>query len=56
MILIDRMFGTFRPGEAAVVGQEERKRLLISQQLMFPLRPLMAMVKGNPDKSASTAG
>src|SRR5882757_8787600 len=40
LILCDRMFGTFREGEAEVVGQDERKRLLIRQQFMFPLRPL----------------
>jgi sterol desaturase/sphingolipid hydroxylase (fatty acid hydroxylase superfamily) len=56
LILIDRLFGTFREGEAAVVGQDERKRLAISQQFLFPLRPLMAMLKGNADKSASTSG
>jgi sterol desaturase/sphingolipid hydroxylase (fatty acid hydroxylase superfamily) len=56
LILIDRMFGTFRPGEAAIVGQEERKRLSISQQFMFPLRPVIAMIKGNPDKRASASG
>jgi hypothetical protein len=56
MILIDRMFGTFRAGEAAVVGQDERKRLLISQQFLFPLRPLLAMIKGNRGTSASASG
>jgi len=56
LILIDRMFGTFSPGEAAIVGQEERKRLSISQQFMFPLRPVIAMIKGNPDKRASASG
>jgi sterol desaturase/sphingolipid hydroxylase (fatty acid hydroxylase superfamily) len=56
MILIDRMFGTFRAGEAEVVGQDERKRLRISQQFMFPLRPLLAMIKGNRGTSASASG
>jgi len=55
LILIDRMFGTFRAGEAAVVGQDERKRLLIRQQFMFPLRPLMAAFKAKTRKSASAA-
>jgi len=53
LILCDRLFGTFRRGEAQIVGQDERRRLLISEQLMFPLRPLMGMIKSNPDKSAS---
>jgi sterol desaturase/sphingolipid hydroxylase (fatty acid hydroxylase superfamily) len=55
LILCDRLCGTFRRGEAEVVGQDERKRLLISQQFMFPLRPLMAMIKGNSGKSASAS-
>jgi len=53
MILIDRIFGTFRPGEAAVVGQEERKRLTIAQQFAFPLRPVIAMIKGERQRSAA---
>jgi len=53
LILCDRMFGTFRQGEAQVVGQDERKRLSIPQQFLFPLRPLMAAIKSNPRKSAS---
>jgi sterol desaturase/sphingolipid hydroxylase (fatty acid hydroxylase superfamily) len=56
LILCDRLFGTFRPGEAEVVGQDERKRLQISEQFMFPLRPLLAMIKGTADKSASASG
>jgi sterol desaturase/sphingolipid hydroxylase (fatty acid hydroxylase superfamily) len=55
LILCDRMFGTFRKGEAAVVGQDERTRLQIRQQFMFPLRPLMAMIKAKPGKSESAA-
>jgi sterol desaturase/sphingolipid hydroxylase (fatty acid hydroxylase superfamily) len=56
LILIDRLFGTFRQGESAVVGQDERKRLLISQQFLFPFRPLIAVIKGHPGKSASPSG
>jgi sterol desaturase/sphingolipid hydroxylase (fatty acid hydroxylase superfamily) len=44
LILLDHMFGTYREGEAAVVGQDERKRLSIREQFMFPLRPLKAAV------------
>jgi sterol desaturase/sphingolipid hydroxylase (fatty acid hydroxylase superfamily) len=54
LIVIDRLFGTFRQGESAVVGQDERKRLLIQQQFMFPFRPLLAMIKASPDKSAAS--
>lgn len=56
LILIDRLFGTFREGESTVVGQDDRKRLSILQQFMFPLRPLIAMIKEKPGKSASAAG
>jgi sterol desaturase/sphingolipid hydroxylase (fatty acid hydroxylase superfamily) len=56
LILCDRMFGTFRKGEAAVVGQDERTRLRIRQQFMFPLRPLLAAIKSKSDKAASAAG
>jgi sterol desaturase/sphingolipid hydroxylase (fatty acid hydroxylase superfamily) len=55
LILIDRMFGTFRHGESEVVGQEQRKRLSIRQQFIYPFRPLLTMFKGNPG-SASTDG
>jgi sterol desaturase/sphingolipid hydroxylase (fatty acid hydroxylase superfamily) len=56
LILVDRMFGTFRAGESAVVGQDERRRLSIPQQLVFPFRPLLAMIKSNPAKSTSAPG
>jgi sterol desaturase/sphingolipid hydroxylase (fatty acid hydroxylase superfamily) len=45
MILIDRMFGTFHEGESEIVGQDERKRLSIRQQFVFPFRPLIARIK-----------
>lgn len=42
MILFDRIFGTFREGESAVVGQDDRKRLSIREQFLFPFLPLIA--------------
>lgn len=45
LILCDRLCGTFRSGEASVVGQDDRKRLSIPEQLLFPLRPLIAAVR-----------
>lgn len=42
LILLDHMFGTFRAGEASVVGQDERRRLTIREQFLFPLRPLIS--------------
>lgn len=46
LILIDRVFGTFREGESAIVGQDERKRLSIPEQFLFPFQPLIARIKG----------
>ncbi|KPF63670.1 sterol desaturase [Porphyrobacter sp. AAP60] len=39
VILWDRVFGTYREGESAIVGQDDRKRLSIREQWLFPLRP-----------------
>ena len=49
LILCDRMCGTYRAGESAVVGQDERKRLTIKEQFVFPLRPLLAMMKAKTE-------
>jgi sterol desaturase/sphingolipid hydroxylase (fatty acid hydroxylase superfamily) len=40
LILCDRLCGTFREGEAALVGQDDRRRLSIAEQFLFPLKPL----------------
>jgi sterol desaturase/sphingolipid hydroxylase (fatty acid hydroxylase superfamily) len=56
LILIDRVFGTFREGEASVVGQDQCKRLSILEQFLFPFRPLMAMFKLKPGSSGAAAG
>jgi sterol desaturase/sphingolipid hydroxylase (fatty acid hydroxylase superfamily) len=45
LILIDRIFGTYREGEADVVGQEDRRRLSIKEQFLFPFQPLITMVR-----------
>lgn len=45
LILLDRIFGTYREGESAVVGQDDRKRLSIWEQTTFPLRPLIEKAK-----------
>lgn len=39
VIFWDRVFGTYRDGESEVVGQDDRKRLSIKEQWLFPLRP-----------------
>jgi sterol desaturase/sphingolipid hydroxylase (fatty acid hydroxylase superfamily) len=41
IILYDRMFGTYREGESSVVGQDERRRLSIAEQFLFPFQPLI---------------
>jgi sterol desaturase/sphingolipid hydroxylase (fatty acid hydroxylase superfamily) len=45
IILYDRMFGTYREGESSVVGQDERRRLSIPEQWLFPFQPLLARFK-----------
>jgi sterol desaturase/sphingolipid hydroxylase (fatty acid hydroxylase superfamily) len=41
LILLDRIFGTYREGESAIVGQDDRRRLSIREQWLFPIRPLI---------------
>jgi len=45
LILIDRIFGTWRAGESELVGQDERRRLSIREQWLFPFQPLIAKIK-----------
>jgi len=45
LILLDRIFGTYKDGESAVVGQGERKRLSIPEQWVFPFQPLIDRLK-----------
>lgn len=45
LILLDRIFGTYRAGESSVVGQDDRRRLSVREQMLFPARPLIAKVK-----------
>jgi hypothetical protein len=33
------VFGTYREGESEVVGQDDRRRLSIKEQFLFPFRP-----------------
>ncbi|MEO0699320.1 MAG: sterol desaturase family protein [Pseudomonadota bacterium] len=37
VILWDRVFGTFKEGESEVVGQDDRRRLSIKEQWLFPV-------------------
>ena len=45
LILIDRIFGTYRAGESEIVGQEERRRLSIREQFVFPFQPVIAKIR-----------
>jgi len=47
LILLDRIFGTYADGEADIVGQDERRRLTIAEQFLFPLRPLIDRFKAD---------
>ncbi len=46
IILFDRILGTYREGESKVVGQDDRRRLSIYEQFMFPFQPLIDRIKG----------
>ncbi|MGB3796320.1 MAG: sterol desaturase family protein [Alteraurantiacibacter sp.] len=48
LILLDRIFGTYREGESSVVGQDERRRLSIYEQFMFPFQPVIDRLSGKP--------
>jgi sterol desaturase/sphingolipid hydroxylase (fatty acid hydroxylase superfamily) len=41
LILLDRIFGTYREGEGILVGQDDRKRLTIWEQTLFPFAPMI---------------
>lgn len=41
LILLDRIFGTYREGEGVLVGQDDRKRLTIWEQTLFPFAPII---------------
>lgn len=55
LIILDRIFGTYREGEAELVGQDERRRLSIWEQTIFPFEPLIARYKAGKG-SAETSG
>ncbi len=41
LILLDRIFGTYKEGEGVLVGQDDRRRLSIWEQTLFPFQPLI---------------
>lgn len=56
LIVLDRVFGTFREGESKIVGQGERKRLSIWEQFIFPYQEATAAIKARQAGSASVPG
>jgi sterol desaturase/sphingolipid hydroxylase (fatty acid hydroxylase superfamily) len=52
LILLDRIFGTYREGEGVVVGQDERRRLSIWEQTIFPFQPLIKAYKARSKRTA----
>lgn len=55
LILMDRIFGTYREGESSLVGQDERKRLSIAQQWLFPFQPWIDRKMAKRRQSAANA-
>lgn len=45
LIILDRIFGTYRDGEAVHVGQDNQRRLSVWQQSIWPFLPFVAKVK-----------
>ncbi|MFC3215129.1 sterol desaturase family protein [Novosphingobium panipatense] len=45
LILLDRLFDTYREGEASVVGQDDLRRLSIREQFVFPFQPVIAWIR-----------
>jgi sterol desaturase/sphingolipid hydroxylase (fatty acid hydroxylase superfamily) len=56
LILLDRIFGTYKEGEGVLVGQDDRKRLTIWEQTIFPFVPLIERFKARrPESDGSSA-
>lgn len=55
LILLDRIFGTYKEGEASLVGQDERRRLSIREQWLFPFQPVLARLKQRPAATTDVA-
>ena len=53
VILFDRIFGTYREGEAAVVGQDDRRRLSIWEQTIFPFQPMLERYRARSNRKVA---
>ncbi|MHA6719427.1 sterol desaturase family protein [Sphingomonas sp. RS6] len=57
LILLDRVFGTYKEGESAMVGQDDRRRLSIREQWLFPFQPIIARLRHRqPSSTDPVAG
>lgn len=56
LILLDRIFGTYRDGESEAVGQGERRRLSIPEQFLFPFEPMIAKIKAKRGRAEVVSG
>jgi sterol desaturase/sphingolipid hydroxylase (fatty acid hydroxylase superfamily) len=56
LILLDRIFGTYREGGGVLVGQDDRKRLSIREQALFPFQSMIDGYKARREASGSTVG
>ena len=55
LIVIDRVLGTYREGESAIVGQDERKRLSIWEQFLFPFQSTIERIKAKRSRLSSVS-
>ncbi|MCJ2179694.1 sterol desaturase family protein [Novosphingobium sp. 2580] len=55
LIVIDRALGTYREGESAIVGQDQRKRLSIWEQFLFPFQSTIDRISAKRNQRGSTA-
>lgn len=55
LIVLDRIFGTYREGEASVVGQGDRKRLSVWEQTIFPFVPLIDRIRAKRADTVTSA-
>ncbi|MEI6441240.1 MAG: sterol desaturase family protein [Alphaproteobacteria bacterium] len=53
LIIMDRIFGTYRDGESEVVGQGDRRRLSIKEQWLFPFQTWLGRLKDGPSSPTS---
>ena len=56
MILIDRVLGTYREDEGILVGQDERRRLSIKEQFLFPFVPVVDAIKARRERRDAVHG